>query len=145
MRISDWSSDVCASDLGCRRMMRRGSKMSALVLTGSAAAVLLTGACMAAERKPYAEDDEVQPRSQLSPCSTRLALVRAARFDASASAEEVLESTLEAERLVGIEENVEILPGDGGGRSGEQTSELQSLKRISYAVFWLKKKNRDQD
>src|SRR3546814_3593387 len=29
--------------------------------------------------------------------------------------EEVLESTLEAERLVGIEENVEILPGDGGG------------------------------
>src|SRR3546814_16276497 len=40
---------------------------------------------MAAERKPYAEDDEVQPRSQLSPCSTRLALVRAARFDASAS------------------------------------------------------------
>src|SRR3546814_8111210 len=96
-------------------MMRRGSKMSARVLTGSAAAVLLTGACMAAERKPYAEDDEVQPRSQLSPCSTRLALVRAARFDASASAEEVLESTLEAERLVGIEENVEILPGDGGG------------------------------
>lgn len=96
-------------------MMGRGSKMSALVLTSTAAAVLLTGACMAAERKPYAEDDEVQPRSQLAPCSTRLALVRAARFDASSSAEEVLESTLDAERLVGVEENVEILPGDGGG------------------------------
>src|SRR3546814_3689791 len=27
------------------------------------------------------------------------------------------------------------------GRSEEHTSELQSLMRISYAVFWLKKKN----
>src|SRR3546814_1611255 len=29
---------------------------------------------------------------------------------------------------------------DGGGRSEEHTSELQSLMRISYAVFCLKKK-----
>src|SRR3546814_1586436 len=35
------------------------------------------------------------------------------------------------------------LDGDveGGGRSEEHTSELQSLMRISYAVFCLKKKN----
>src|SRR3546814_1403902 len=31
----------------------------------------------------------------------------------------------------------------GGGRSEEHTSELQSLMRISYAVFCLKKKNTD--
>src|SRR3546814_6603084 len=31
---------------------------------------------------------------------------------------------------------------DGGDRSEEHTSELQSLMRISYAVFCLKKKNR---
>src|SRR3546814_5885401 len=30
---------------------------------------------------------------------------------------------------------------DGSGRSEEHTSELQSLMRISYAVFCLKKKN----
>src|SRR3546814_7303062 len=30
---------------------------------------------------------------------------------------------------------------DGRGRSEEHTSELQSLMRISYAVFCLKKKN----
>src|SRR3546814_1064593 len=30
-----------------------------------------------------------------------------------------------------------------GGRSEEHTSELQSLMRISYAVFCLKKKNKD--
>src|SRR3546814_5885302 len=32
--------------------------------------------------------------------------------------------------------------GAGGGRSEEHTSELQSLMRISYAVFCLKKKTR---
>src|SRR3546814_4067280 len=32
-------------------------------------------------------------------------------------------------------------PCDGRGRSEEHTSELQSLMRISYAVFCLKKKN----
>src|SRR3546814_2774038 len=33
---------------------------------------------------------------------------------------------------------------DAGGRSEEHTSELQSLMRISYAVFCLKKKNKPQ-
>src|SRR3546814_8227127 len=32
--------------------------------------------------------------------------------------------------------------GAGGGRSEEHTSELQSLMRISYAVFCLKKQNK---
>src|SRR3546814_16186787 len=32
------------------------------------------------------------------------------------------------------------IPGDGAVRSEEHTSELQSLMRISYAVFCLKKK-----
>src|SRR3546814_4293322 len=33
-------------------------------------------------------------------------------------------------------------PGDGGGRSEEHTSELQSLMRLSYAVFCLKNKKK---
>src|SRR3546814_1425468 len=33
-----------------------------------------------------------------------------------------------------------VLPDDGAARSEEHTSELQSLMRISYAVFCLKKK-----
>src|SRR3546814_6134052 len=36
---------------------------------------------------------------------------------------------------------VDIGLPDGSGRSEEHTSELQSLMRISYAVFCLKKKN----
>src|SRR3546814_6084312 len=34
-----------------------------------------------------------------------------------------------------------LTQGDNGERSEEHTSELQSLMRISYAVFCLKKKN----
>src|SRR3546814_2188513 len=37
-----------------------------------------------------------------------------------------------------------IPKGQGMGRSEEHTSELQSLMRISYAVFCLKKKKKDQ-
>src|SRR3546814_4233880 len=43
----------------------------------------------------------------------------------------------------GLEDDVRLLgprPLDGLGRSEEHTSELQSLMRISYAVFCLKKK-----
>src|SRR3546814_6469499 len=38
--------------------------------------------------------------------------------------------------------NVLLQPGDVVVRSEEHTSELQSLMRISYAVFCLKKKKR---
>src|SRR3546814_8135436 len=44
--------------------------------------------------------------------------------------------------LAGIEQDVELAQRGAaiGGRSAEHTSELQSLMRISYAVFCLKKK-----
>src|SRR3546814_2001554 len=50
----------------------------------------------------------------------------------------------EAEWISGV-----VLPVDGGGtaithRSEEHTSELQSLMRISYAVFCLKKKKKNK-
>src|SRR3546814_17418059 len=39
-----------------------------------------------------------------------------------------------------IEQELEALRSDNAQRSEEHTSELQSLMRISYAVFCLKKK-----
>src|SRR3546814_10778571 len=58
------------------------------------------------------------------------------------------EATLRNMRLEGVSERVEVrtadardLPFDAGRRSEEPTSELQSLMRISYAVFCLKKQN----
>src|SRR3546814_10762821 len=41
---------------------------------------------------------------------------------------------------LGLEPDGDRTPNDGLGRSEEHTSELQSLMRISYAVFCLKKK-----
>src|SRR6056297_3960692 len=52
------------------------------------------------------------------------------------------------ERVDGVVQSVEelhVLSGDSRGesRSEEHTSELQSLRRISYAVLCLKTKNHD--
>src|SRR3546814_4173131 len=48
-----------------------------------------------------------------------------------------------ARRKVAVETDgtPSAMPGAGWPRSEEHTSELQSLMRISYAVFCLKKKN----
>src|SRR3546814_7951693 len=61
----------------------------------------------------------------------------------------LLEAQHLAQRRVAVEINGEIIPRSlhaehvlaAGDRSEEHTSELQSLMRISYAVFCLKKKN----
>src|SRR3546814_3719587 len=50
---------------------------------------------------------------------------------------EVVGAELAHEQLV---EERGLVAGAPGGRSEEHTSELQSLMRISYAVFCLKKK-----
>src|SRR3546814_4002420 len=84
MRISDWSSDVCSSDLP----------------------TVTPTSLLAGGRNEEREDREDQPSKNQSPSKN---------FVASAN-------PLVSER------------------SEEHTSELQSLMRISYAVFCLKKK-----
>src|SRR3546814_5420281 len=51
--------------------------------------------------------------------------------------------SIQAVKAVEIGEGFEVagLRGSAGHKSEEHTSELQSLMRISYAVFCLKKKN----
>src|SRR3546814_2245440 len=99
MRISDWSSDVCSSDLG-EALLRRGGGAVRIVDLGSG-----TGA------------------------NFRFLAPRLAALGASA----------QSWRLVDRDEN--LLERVAPIRSEEHTSELQSLMRISYAVFCLKKKN----
>src|SRR3546814_9043586 len=97
MRISDWSSDVCASDLG------PGG--------GDGLAVDLVHHVAAGEDAGHAG-------------------ARAAGLDLDIAVAVELEMTLEQ-------------VGRGRmARSEEHTSELQSLMRISYAVFCLKNKIR---
>src|SRR3546814_5589199 len=111
MRISDWSSDVCSSDLALERC--------ALDLLDHGA-------------DPFASSASGDPPLALA---VRLGWMRL------------------LERLVDCGVDLDARDGHGmtalhlcaalsreAARSEEHTSELQSLMRISYAVFCLKKK-----
>src|SRR3546814_5546083 len=102
MRISDWSSDVCSSDLGAD--IGRQPARQALAQERQAPHPLA----------PVELGPEQQRRV-------------------------VLEHPFQQ-----LQGRLRIGPGfgvrDGNLRSEEHTSELQSLMRISYAVFCLKKK-----
>src|SRR3546814_9551540 len=117
MRISDWSSDVCSSDLAkrasrtTRSILLPPSHMAACAFRGGGgpAAPLSSGAKSSKRLKDHRGSRSYAARFQ----ETRLRQVQAA---------EPLRLGRPAER-----------------RSEEHTSELQSLMRISYAVFCLKK------
>src|SRR3546814_2794057 len=137
MRISDWSSDVCSSDLMDRA--------EACAIVGGDTRVLALGVD-ADDRAGIVEqvgDDGAhalagarrRDRQQMGGAGIAQ---RLARFAVAADQQAVailgegarLAIGGEAGRAVGIV-----------ARSEEHTSELQSLMRISYAVFCLKKKN----
>src|SRR3546814_2033002 len=109
MRISDWSSDVCSSDLTVLRHAQGERDWSPKRAP-----------------PPRARPSRPPPRRRNSPGR---ATVRATARRPSRSAESPA-----ARRR----------PRRTRPRSEEHTSELQSLMRISYAVFCLKKKNTKQ-
>src|SRR3546814_1293562 len=92
MRISDWSSDVCSSDLGGRGPLPQS-------------------------RRRFATGFRNTPRRLLP----RARPQRGCRS---------------------VCHRTSCTDGRGARRSEEHTSELQSLMRISYAVFCLKKKKK---
>src|SRR3546814_1599467 len=108
MRISDWSSDVCSSDLLADRAHAAVAEIVDIV--DLALAVLQVH-----ERLDDREDIlGAQRRHRI----LGVEIEAHVQFDAA-----------HRRQIVAV------------GRSEEHTSELQSLMRISYAVFCLKKKN----
>src|SRR3546814_8427348 len=126
MRISDWSSDVCSSDL------------------------LAVGAAMLIPLCAFAapETDTVVVTATRLPESS---------FEVPASIDVISGDRFRNDTLaVNLSEGLSGVAGlsardrqnyaqDTQIRSEEHTSELQSLMRISYAVFCLKKKNKIQN
>src|SRR3546814_5424275 len=108
MRISDWSADVCSSDLNQDRIGHH-----ALAVLQHDAAVVADG------------DD--RPDQML--------------VHAHAAGDAVHD---DAETLHDWKCSccIMVCPAGPDARSEEHTSELQSLMRISYAVFCLKKKKK---
>src|SRR3546814_6995772 len=109
MRISDWSSDVCSSDL---KVPKLGPP-----LPGD-----LGRPIVAAQQN--GEIVPVPPIGQTPPDGRSLA------DEARERARQERESAQTSRLFL------------GGGRSEEHTSELQSLMRLSYAVFCLTKKKK---
>src|SRR3546814_10799585 len=131
MRISDWSSDVCSSDL-----------LAAYNDDGLAGA-------KADDRVP---DADLAPRIRLFDLTrhTRFTLLLAPQTEAEREAAEAFAATV-AKRWPQVK-LVTVLPKGSDAsiredvfvdtRSEEHTSELQSLMRNSYAVFCFKQKNK---
>src|SRR3546814_6858636 len=119
MRISDWSSDVCSSDL-------------------------IRDALSAADRKRI-DDQVIRPMARFLSDGSPQVINRIHNHATWAAAGVGLSGYLLGDRdlvdkaLLGLDKS-----GKAGFlrqlRSEEHTSELQSLMRISYAVFCLKKK-----
>src|SRR3546814_7343016 len=113
MRISDWSSDVCSSDLSPPKPLNSVSRKyrnSGTLFTrvqGQHGPVAMTSSCLAVNSPLHLY------LARAATCHRPVAAKRCRWIDHSAPAQ----------------------------RSEDHTSELQSLMRISYAVFCLKKKN----
>jgi len=86
-----------------------------LALLAAAGLAAGSGGVAAAERKPYAENKEVEPTSRLTACSQRMPAVRTNPLSVSQDPEDALKSALGADRFLGVEENVGIRPGEIGG------------------------------
>src|SRR3546814_5919746 len=112
MRISDWSSDVCSSDLVGDAVTSRRQGLEEL--RGR-----LNSSTSAAERADM---------------SARLQLEQAQMMN-----DQMGLQAIELQRRAKAEANYQR--SLASNRSEEHTSELQSLMRISNAVFCLKKKN----
>src|SRR3546814_8762251 len=147
MRISDWSSDVCSSDL---RRSWAGSASSPARATGLPGATPIEG-----RHEPFQERGCAPAGAREDVASGGRRAVRggaAARLRLVECAEEshhpcAAGSALgQHAQVVGraARECVCLLVlhlAAGAARSEEHTSELQSLMRTSYAVFCLKTKN----
>src|SRR3546814_2093038 len=114
MRISDWSSDVCSSDLFT------GGRRSAQVRQAQSRSSQAIEQYIEVERGVIA-----QTRGAYAAWQANERIIAATRQAVSANALSL--EGVRAENSVGT-------------RSEEHTSELQSLMRISYAGFCLKKK-----
>src|SRR3546814_7886018 len=120
MRISDWSSDVCSSDL-LEPFPDRGDTLATADAHGRQT-VSASGALKL--ENELGRDDRTGGADGMPKGDSAAIRIHLGRIEAELTRNR---TRLRRECLVRL-------------RSEEHTSELQSLMRISYAVFCLKKK-----
>src|SRR3546814_3694893 len=125
MRISDWSSDVCSSDLFISRLWRPRTQATVelvlyfLFFFPGILALIFAGWRYSSRSWRYLEVSSFSPAN--------IPIYQFKTIIVAAGVLVLLQGIAQAMRCV--------------VRSEEHTSELQSLMRNSYAVFCLKKKN----
>src|SRR3546814_1920634 len=124
MRISDWSSDVCSSVSVPGRPHRSAAR------AGQSGRAWQADAAAGHQHHQAAEHQRVGEPAQ--------------QRDQGTAGQGLCDSRLpgESEDRQGTGNPPALL--EGARRSEEHTSELQSLMRISYAVFCLKKKTKQK-
>src|SRR3546814_3726432 len=130
MRISDWSSDVCSADL------RTPVEQPRLQLVSGGD----IGVRIVEQRQPRA----LLALAGKGQVADGGAVYLLGRIEAPDARQQITERQHPRDRQVGKPEgggNIGHVAALLHQRSEEHTSELQSLMRISYAVFCLKKKN----
>src|SRR3546814_3014681 len=115
MRISDWSSDVCSSDL---------------IALPAGDAILY----------PSSSLHRVEPVTRGARLASFFWIQSLVRDNGQRQMLFEMDTAIQKLTLDGADDNA-VLQLTCVYRSEEHTSELQSLMRISYAVFCLKKKN----
>src|SRR3546814_8212932 len=126
MRISDWSSDVCSSDLEAHAYSAQLMHLLQTAVATDSYSVYLQFARGVADLPPVYLRDlmEFNYPAQGVP------------LDSVEAITEIRKRFVTPGMSLGA-----LSPEAHETRSEEHTSELQSLMRISYAVFCLKKKN----
>src|SRR3546814_2178183 len=133
MRISDWSSDVCSSDLipvGAVAMKhwifaKLFDRMDRALVHGSTFGKNDMAMAAGIATLEVLEEEKLVERA----AATGAALL--AELQGLAGKHELVKQVRGKGLMIGLEF------GPPKGRSEEHTSELQSLMRISYAVFYL--------
>src|SRR3546814_6254334 len=124
MRISDWSSDVCSSDLHVQRLLRARQGAARRSLDQREHCTLVF---RGEEAAGQTHEDQTHGRHDH-------------QIDEARALPTVGGATHAALVLAGTTIELVVEPAEEAGeravpRSEEHTSELQSLMRISYAVF----------
>src|SRR3546814_7310762 len=124
MRISDWSSDVCSSDLDKQAII-----VTELPYQVNKARLLEKIADLVKEKK-------IEGITELRDESDKSGMRMVIELRRNENADVVLNNLF---RYTQLQDSFNFNMVALDNRSEEHTSELQSLMRISYAVFRLKK------
>src|SRR3546814_6602172 len=135
MRISDWSSDVCSSDLGVDEVSVVSETITTHEYESKTLAKAFTEITGIKVHHDLIQEGDVVEKLQTSMQSGK------SIYDGWISDSDLIGTHYRYGNMLSL---TDYMNGEGKQRSEEHTSELQSLMRISYAVFCLKKNNRNQ-